>query len=269
MSKVKIECYDQLIGFIEKAYIWADTDKYIEYTIINRINDIIIEVQSNSSLSWDEKLELLLQLLENEIIKYLFTYNEKELVVGLLLLKAQFRSKISLSTNIQNDYKIVNRHSEILQLIKILLQNINQITFKGNSILNGSKNLAMSFRYSYYLNVIANNIKVYKTLNKDLTLDINLFDFLKERGFYTQEYNDFMDSMLKISEEVIPEESKIQSLQLQQYLKKKGYYIETIEDEVNKYLYDNLNFKIKHINKFCLTQTLIWQILFIAVEMNI
>jgi hypothetical protein len=250
MSKVKIECYDQLIGFINEAYIWADTDPILQYTVTNNINDIIIEVQADNLLSLDERLKLLLQKLEEEIIKYLFTYNEKELVVGLLLLKAQFRSKISLSNNIQKDYEVVNRHSEILQLIKILLRN-NKGTFKGKSILNGSKNLAMSFRYSYYFNVIVDNIEMYNTINKDSNLDTDLFNMLEEGFFYTDEYNNFMDSMLKISEEVIPEESEIQTLALQQYLRKKGYYIETIADEVNKYLYDNLKLKIEHINGFC------------------
>ena len=250
MGKAEIECYDRLIDYVNEAYLWADTDPILQYAVTEQINGIIIEIKASKLLSLEEQFKVLLQRMEEEIVKYLFTYNETEIAVALLFLKAQLRTQISLSGTVQKDYELVNRHSEILQLIKILLKN-NKKTWKGKSILKGSKNLATSFRYAYYLNVIMDNIEMCHAINRDSKLQIDLFHMLREGCFYTDEYNDYMDSILKMSEEVIPEEAEIQSLALRKYLKKKGCYIDTITGEVDQYLYDNLKLTNKYLTGFC------------------
>ncbi len=250
MEKVKSEWYNELIDYIDQAYIWAETDSVLKYVVEQNINDIIAKIQADNKLMIDEKLKIFSQRIENEIAKFLFTYNEEELVIALLVLKARFRCAISSSENVQSDYEMVNRHSEILQLIKMLLRNTNKC-FKGNSIINGTKNLAMSFRYAYYYNVVMNNIEMYNSQKSKIDFYFSLYDVIKEGFFYTEEYNDFMDSMLRISEEVIPEESEIQTQELKDYLREKKYDIQAIKDEISESIYINLGFTFEHLNNFC------------------
>lgn len=244
---------DEIIYYSKEAYAWADDCNDIIQMVVNiQIQELIEEVSLIRNKTSLEKVSILECKLKEKIKVYLKTYNEEELAIVLINLKAHFRMRISNPQIRKDDYEEANRHSEVLYIISILLE-IKNNEFKNRSLINGSKNLAIVFRLAYYFNVLEDNKEWYEFLLKDNeNIQVNnLGCFFKEAYFYSNKYNVYMDSLLTCSNNYIPEELEVSNKKLNDFLYESGLHKDNIIDNVSDILVEELNFSIKDLNYFC------------------
>lgn len=230
--------------YAQEAYIWAE-DSLIDKAVNMNIKKIIQEVEL-SKKNMNEKLNNLENLLISEIKRYLLTYDKNELIIVLLGLKAYLRTEISSSTENVVDYEFCNRHEGILWLIKITLFSCES-EFKNRSLIDGTKNLAMSFRFIYYYNVLKDNIECFleQLDKKDSDREVEISDFFKEGVFYTDEYNKYMNDVLSIGLMENPDDTNIETLSIKLQMEIEGINKEkikkNIDNIINKYFGFNFN----------------------------
>lgn len=231
------------------AYYYADNNKDISKIAENVLYSIINKVNSTNNFSSSKKVEYLEELIENNIKEYLYFYSKEELVIGLLNLKSYYRHLVSLNGIKIQDYENVNRHSEILLMISVLLK-IDSRKFKGNKLINQIEYLAIAFRLVYFYNVIKDNIEKYRYLeqsNQNIHIrDISIF--IKEGAFYSDEYNQYMDSMLNMSAIDIPEDSIVNSDLLKKLLDKEKIGKKFLVKELSNILLSELKLSLEDLS---------------------
>lgn len=243
----------KILYYSQEAYWWADNSNDIIQKIVTiQLQELVGYVNSINCKEKLHKVNILEEKIEEKMKIYLSTYNEEELAIALLNLKACFRTGISSPKIEQDDYEEANRHSEILWVLSVLLK-IEKYEFKNRSLIYESKNLALVFRLAYYFNVLKDNKEWYEYLlkineNTDFN-DINCF--LKEAYFYSEEYNSYMDDMLVISNNDIPEEMEIENEELRKFLYKNGLHKNNILENISNIFLEDLKFSIEDINHFC------------------
>lgn len=246
MSIYESDYVQKIITYSQEAYLWAE-----ENVIIRKAVDSIVEKIKNeislSSEQHNKKIDSLYMMITNEIKKFLFTYEKTELMIALLAIKALLRSKISNSDEKNQDYELSIRHEEILQLIHLILTS-KESEFKNKDLVN-VKNLAMSFRLGYYYNVLVDNIEhFFLQKNYRDPFDINIF--FKEGAFYTNEYNEYMDDLLLISEMENPDDTYIQTLSIKQLMENKGVSKGQIIDDIDNIIQKYFGFSLSNLNNF-------------------
>ena len=235
----------KITDYVQEAYVWAEEDNIIDAAVNMNMKEIIDEVRlSKNTIS--EKVNILHNLLKDEIKKFLLTYNKIELMIGLLELKTFLRTKMSGEYN--GDYEIINRHEEILYLIQIVLSSCEN-EFKNKSLIDGTKNLAMSFRFSYYYNVLSNNIEWFLSQGHKVdTTTVDISDFFKEGVFYTDSYNKYMDNALLISQIENPDDMNIETLSIKEKVESKGISKEKIKENIDNII--KKYFNLCNLNEF-------------------
>lgn len=217
---------DIIMDIFQKVYVITEEDILIEICCQNIIKEIIAKAHKGQN-SIEEKIKKVRDELKNKIRMYLATYKKNEINVGLSCLKAFFKVKISDTNNEQNDFEYSIRLEEILNLI--LLESENQTGGK-NSVINGSKNMEISFRLAYYYRVLSDNMEHYmvqkEKYNDILQNDLKLI--FQEGNFYSAEYSNYMDSYLFMNLYEVPEDSEIKTLAIKERMKKKKLTMEEI-----------------------------------------
>lgn len=195
--------------WFQYAYETAETDPLVHFCC-KQIKDDIVKVHENKIGTLEERIESIKLELCNKIKIYLMTYNRQEIYIGLMYFKQLFRSKSSDTNYEKNDFEYSLRQEEILHLLLIAQ---TSTSIKNNSILNGSKNMAFSFRLAYYYSVLIDNIKQYSSckeeFNQKLKKDIGYI--FEEGGFYSKQYANYMDDFLLMNLYEMPEDSQIQT----------------------------------------------------------
>ena len=240
-----IQNCDSIIKYSDKAYLYANTDSLCDFTVRSMIDEVksCIDIHSNSIESIIDSLD---RALLNKIETYLLTYNRDELMIALLSLKATLRSRMS-SHEVTDDFDISTRHEEILHLINIVIFTDNS-KFKNKSLLHGSKNLALTFRLAYFYNVFQDNVKHIR-LNNAKHYDID--DFFKAGIFYNDQIDKYFDTTLDTTPDIeIPEESRIKSQVILDYMKKIGCDFESIQNSFSVISKTHFGFDLSELNLF-------------------
>ena len=237
----------KITDYAQEAYVWAEEDNIIDVAVNMNIKEIMHKVKvSKNTIS--EEVNILRNLLKDEIKKFLLTYNKIELMIALLELKTLLRIKMSGEYN--ENYEIINRHEEILYLIQIVLTSFED-EFKNKSLIDGTKNLAMSFRFSHYYNVLSSNIEwILSQVHKVDTTTMNISDFFKEGVFYTDRYNKYMDNALLISKIENPDDMKIETLSIKEKVESKGISKEKIKENIDNIIKKYFGFNLCNLNEF-------------------
>lgn len=213
--------------------------------VVDGIISEIIQGYNLGENKYTDVTEYLQETMKSRIKKYLLTYKRNELMVVLLHLKAQFRAAISSGETLDS-FNVSVRHEEILYLMNIVL-NASDNEFKNRSLLDGSKNLSLSFRLGYYYHVLQDNIKHFLVEPKENTC---LNEFFKEGAFYNEEMAFYLDSTLGITGVDFPEESIINSPLLQSEAVKNGFDMKSITKSVDLVIQENFKFSLSDLNDF-------------------
>lgn len=147
---MKIDDIDKIINIFQIVYRCTEEDALI-HICCQRIIDEIVDKVSKEQYSIEERIEKVRDELKDKIRIYLTTYKKDEVNIGLSCLKAFFKVLISDTNTEQNNFEVSMRLEEILYLI--FLENESEVRGK-NSIINGSKNMEISFRLAYYFCVL-------------------------------------------------------------------------------------------------------------------
>lgn len=229
---------DEIIRVFFATYVNTDKDDLILFCCKDII-DRIVEAISNAPCSVEEKVEKVKMDLKDQILKYLTTYKKDEVNIGLSCLKAYFKVLISDTGNEKDNFEFSMRLEEVLNLLLIE----NSVEFHGgNSIINGSKNMQISFRLAYHYCVLCDNIEHYLIQKEKYNslLENDLMLIFKEGGFYSEQYSEYMDSFLFMNLYEMPEDSVIQTEAIQDRMHREKLTMEDIrclqEGAVKEYL---------------------------------
>lgn len=247
-NPMNFEYIDKIIYYFNQTYEIVDYDICINVCCEKIINDIIKFV-NKKKYSIEEKVENLERELKNQIVKYLMTYKREEVNIGLLYLKAYCRIKISNASNELNNFEYSIRQDEILNLMHI--ENESQLV-NNNSIVNGSKNMEIAFRLSYFYCVLKDNIEHYKKQTEKFNPLIkgNIALMFEEGYFYTKEYSEYMDAFLFMNLYEIPEDSEIKTNSIIEQMKRKKCTVWDIEDSQGIAIKHCFGFNFKDLRIF-------------------
>gem|GEM_PF-3337029 len=234
--------------YTQDAYIVAEQDYLCNVTAEDIISQLLDQLSSYKA-PLVEKAEELGEMLKIEIKKYLLTYDKTELMITLMSLKAFFRSNISFSGEPQMDYDLSNRHSDILMLIHIIIA-AEETEFKNRSLIDGSKNLALSFALVQFYSVLINSIEHYSVLDDNLKHSKTLEDFLRGGSMYSDEYNKYMDELLFIGDLENPDDSIIQNSGVKQLMISNGVSKNIIEEKLSAEIEKAFGFNLSNLNDF-------------------
>lgn len=245
---MKIDDIDKIISFFYEVYLFTDEDMLI-HRCCQQIIDEIVDKASKRPCTIEEKLRQIRDELKDKIRIYLTTYKRDEVNIGMSYLKAYYKVRISDMKNEQDDFEYSTRFEEILNLI--LLENESEVKGK-NSIINGSKNMEMSFRLAYHYCVLDDNMGHYtgqkEKCNKFLKDDLKLI--FKEGSCYSEEYSNYMDSYLFMNLYEVPEDSEIQTPAIRKRIQKKKLAIEEIRRLQESALKTYLGFSFEDLRLF-------------------
>lgn len=235
---MKTDDIDMIIDIFQRVYVLTEKDIRIQICC-QSIIDKIVDKANKAQYSIEEKIKKAGEELKDKIRMYLLTYQKSEINVGLSCLKAYFKVLISDTNTEQNNFEYSMRLEELLNLI--LLENESNATGK-NSVINGSKNMQISFRLAYFYCVLSDNTEHYvmqkEKYNDLLEKDLGLI--FREGFFYSEEYSNYMDSYLFMNLYEVPEDSVIRSPEIRERMQKKGLTMEKIrylqETAVKMYL---------------------------------
>lgn len=242
--------YDNLIKRGIEAFSNAASAQRLR-AIAHRTIMKIVKSIGNEKSTLKEKMDKVALMVSDEISKHVYQYSEKELIIVLLTLKVRFKSMISIrgDHHEQVDFSDASRHVEILYLIKTLLSYSDR-EYEGNSIIDNNLMLTLSFIYAEYLAIIKYNIESYSSQSNKDHFNIELENVIIANFFDTNKYDNYLNNMLKESHGSVPEEHEIKTPKLKEYLKLKGYDIETIQSEIDTCLYDNIGIRLGDIDSF-------------------
>lgn len=235
---MKIDDINKIINIFQIVYSYTEEDALIHVCCQSIINEIVDKV-GKGQYSIEEKIEKVREELKDKIRIHLTTYKKDEVNIGLSCLKAAFKVSISDTNTEQNNFEVSMRLEEILYLI--LLENESEVRGK-NSIINGSKNMEISFRLAYYFGVLSDNLEHYagekEKYNMFLENDLKLI--FKEGYFYSEDYSNYMDSFLFMNLYEVPEDTIIKTPEIEEQMHKDMLTMEDIrclqESAVKTYL---------------------------------
>lgn len=251
---MRTEDIDMIIDIFQSVYVITENDILIQICC-QSIIDKIVDKANKAQHSIEEKIQKVSEELKDRIKMYLFTYKKNEINIGLSCLKAYFKVLISNTNVEQNNFEYSMRLEELLNLI--LLENESHET-GNNSIINGSKNMQISFRLAYFYCVLCDNIEHYAIQKEkyECLLENDLKLIFKEGFFYSEEYSNYMDSYLFMNLYEMPEDSVIKTPEIRRQMQKKDLTIEKIrylqEAAVKMYLgfsFDNLRLFIQFLSQ--------------------
>jgi hypothetical protein len=195
----------RLNKYIQEIGIKAVIMKYYNFDYVKFPN--LIKNNNNSKISMEYNLNLLLlynYFKNNKNLYYIyiddkhkivFLKNNKEYVTKFLYIKKQIyeNKKIFIS----NDYNINNN------IIKIIIEYINQLLLHNNKYINNNEIFVKLF-YQYYLKNIETEIYLlYNKKYSDFPSYRKLYDFLKKKGYVDTFYKKLVPIIKKYYKKIL------------------------------------------------------------------
>lgn len=227
-----------LAEVFQQVYILSEATPLMK-VCCQKIIEGLAEEAGKGQHTIEERLEKVENGLKECIVRHLSVYRKDEINAGLVCLKAFFKVKISDTHTEKDDFEYSMRLEEILTLL--LLENESG-TGGEDSIFTNSTDMMFSFRLAYHYCVLHDNMEHYALQKEEYSslLERDLGAIFKEGFFYSGEYSDHMDSLLFMNLYEVPEDSRIQTPEIGEWLRQKKLTMEDIRraqgDVIKSYL---------------------------------
>lgn len=245
---MNVNYISNLFDTFQHLYISSEETPRIRVCCLKIIEELVEEAGKGRH-PIEERMEKVRDGLKDRIRKHLSIYRKDEINVGLTCLKAFFKVLISDTNTEKNDFEESMRLEEILTLL--LLENESGAGGE-KSVIEESTDMMLGLRLAYYYCVLLDNMEHYAGRKEayDSLLEQDLKLIFKEGFFYSGEYSDYMDSYLYMNLYEVPEDSRIQTPAIMEWLQKKKLTMEEIRRVQGNVVKSYLGFSFEDLMMF-------------------